>query len=143
MCCNQIHLYHQMLTHRQMAEIAQWGSFLQSAATKSCLSQIQTLCKSIGVFSINFSRSWVGSRELSDPGDFFWVPAEILQKGGGGAGDFHLYCFLFVCFALLSGQFWSREVLFQFAELLSLAQQENPGPDEIRGSFAIYSNLHL
>lgn len=64
-------------------------------------------------------------------------------SGWGGGGDFHLYCFLFVCFALLSGQFWSREVLFQFAELLSLAQQENPGPDEIRGSFAIYSNLHL
>lgn len=65
------------------------------------------------------------------------------RRGEGGGGDFHLYCFLFVCFALLSGQFWSREVLFQFAELLSLAQQENPGPDEIRGSFAIYSNLHL
>lgn len=86
-----------------MAEIAQWGSFLQSAATKSCLSQIQTLCKSIGVFSINFSRSWVGSRELSDPGDFFWVPAEILQKGGGGGGGFPsllffvcLFCFAFM-----------------------------------------------
>lgn len=107
MCCNQIHLYHQMLTHRQMAEIAQWGSFLQSAATKSCLSQIQTLCKSIGVFSINFSRSWVGSRELSDPGDFFWVPAEILQKGGGGGGGISIstvFClFVLLCFQGSSG----------------------------------------
>lgn len=90
-----------MITRRQMAEIAQWGSFLQSAATKSCLSQIQTLCKSTGVFSINFNRSWVGSRELSDPGDFSWAPAETPGGGGKGQEGFPslLFC-LFVCFAL-------------------------------------------
>lgn len=77
-----------------MAGIAQWGSFLQSAATKSCMSHIQALFKSIGVFfSINLKRSWAASRELTDPADFFWAPAETLQGGIS-------FC-IFICYFFL------------------------------------------
>lgn len=65
----------------------------------SHLSQIQNLFKAMGVFSINFNSSWAGSRELSDPGDVFWVPADALQGG------------IFNSFGVFFRQFWSKRSL--------------------------------
>lgn len=65
----------------------------------SHLSQIQNLFKAVRVFSINFNSSWAGSRELSDPGDVFWVPADALQGG------------IFNSFGVFFRQFWSKRSL--------------------------------
>lgn len=94
-----------MLTRRQVAGIVQRGSFSQSAATKSRLSRIQNLFKSVGVFQINFDRSWVGSEELSDPGHVFWVPDDSVQRG------------ISKSFGVVFKQFWKKRGLVEIYKL--------------------------
>lgn len=59
----------------------------------------------MGVFSINFSISWVGSRELRVPGDAFWASADTPR------GNFQLLWVLF----LESSE--TREITFNFPEI--------------------------
>lgn len=112
-----------------MAGIAQWGFFLQSAAPKSRLSQIQNLFKSMGVFSININRSWLGSRELSDPEDVFWVSADTLQGEISNSFGFFFQAV--------------REQERFSLNFEKFTLQDNPDSVEVRWSFAIDRNLWL